>query len=134
MTTILSLAARDFIVVGCDSLATTSVPLAHPQQIIAEFFDANGNLKIAPDGSPVLREPAQIWAKANPKPINQLPSVVKLYDLGVSGHTTLPSPQACLLFAGAAQIGEITIRNLVETFKAHTEFMNLVHGYEMQAL
>jgi hypothetical protein len=43
-------------------------------------------------------------------PVDQLPSVVKLYDLEPF--------KACLLFAGASRIGDTTIRNLVETFKA----------------
>jgi hypothetical protein len=134
MTTILSLAARDFIVVGCDSLATTSMPLARPQQLVDEFFDSKGNLKIAPDGLPLLRNPAQIWTQATQKPVNQLPSVTKLFDLGVPTKNALPSPQACLLFAGASQIGEITIRNLVETFKADNRFKSLRASYTMTTL
>ncbi len=110
MTTIISLAARDFIVVGCDSLATTSTGLIEPSKLLSHYFETSGELKLGSDGSPVLKNSSQVWAYAESRPINQLPSVQKLYDL--------EPIRACLLFAGASRIGEITIRNLVETFKA----------------
>jgi hypothetical protein len=74
MTTLISLAARDFIAVGCDSLATVSIPLLSPGEMHAAFFDSNGELQLGPDGKPVLKEARQIWEIANSLPINQLPS------------------------------------------------------------
>ena len=110
MTTIISLAARDFIAVGCDSLATTSYSLAYPHQLSAAFFEPNGELKRDAGGNPLLKHVSQIWDHSQLTPVNQLPSVTKLYDL--------EPIRACLLFAGASRIGETTLRELVETFKA----------------
>ena len=97
MTTTVSLAARDFIVIGCDSLATTSMDLLFPLQISQEFFDQNGELKIGPDGKPLLKS-ERIWERVVSMPVNQLPSVTKLYYLKPA--------KAALLFAGASRIGE----------------------------
>jgi hypothetical protein len=114
VTTIISLAARDFIVVGCDSLATTSLDLVYPHEISSAFFDdTTGALKLDSTGKPLLQNSRQIWEKAQNMPIDQLPSVTKLYDLEPF--------RACLLFAGASRIGNTTIWNLVETFKAEED-------------
>lgn len=118
MTTIVSLAARDFIVVGCDSLATTSLDLVFPHQITEEFFDANGNLKLDSNAQPLLKNANQIWSRARSMPVDQLPSVVKLYDLAPI--------KACVLFAGASRIENITVRNLVETFKEKPEILEFI--------
>ena len=117
MTTLISLAARDFIAVGCDSLASVSIPLITPGEIAGAFFDSKGALKLAPDGTPILNDVNQIWEKSSSLPINQLPSVTKLYDL--------KPLHACILFAGTSLIGETTTRNLVETFKDDGRFLAL---------
>lgn len=124
MTTIVSLAARDFIVVGCDSLATTSLDLVFPHELSADFFEANGNLKLDANGKPLLRNSSEIWSRAKSMPVDQLPSVVKLYDL--------EPMKACLLFAGASRIGDTTIRNLVETFKAKKEIRSRKSTYTIE--
>jgi hypothetical protein len=126
VTTLLSLATRDFIVVGCDSLATTTAYLTFSPQITNEFFDQKGQLKIGSDGKPVLKEAGQIWQMAHELPINQLPSVTKLYDL--------KPVNACLLFSGASNIGETTIRNLVETFKSDPKFVALSDSWTIENL
>lgn len=123
MTTTISLAARDFIVVGCDSLATTSSDWVHPAILHNEFFEGNGSLKVGADGSPVLKDASQIWAKAQSLPVNQLPNVTKLYDLEPF--------RACLLFAGISRIGETTVKNLSETFKTGPVLRNRKSNYTM---
>ena len=117
MTTLISLAARDFIAIGCDSLATASKPLVAPAEIHSAFFDSNGELAIGSDGKPLLKEASQIWGLATSLPINQLPSVTKLYDL--------KPMHACVLFAGTSLIGETTVRNLAETFKVDGRFLGV---------
>jgi hypothetical protein len=123
MTTILSLAARDFIVVGCDSLATTSDDLIFPYELTSTFFDQNGALKLDADGKPLLQSTTQIWNMRKSMPVNQLPSVTKLYDLAPM--------RACLLFAGASRIGNTTIWNLVDTFKSDPEVKKRKANYTM---
>ncbi len=109
MTTLISLAARDFIVVGCDSLATASADLVYPGQLAQDYFEQDGSLKLGNDGKPLLNSSSQLWEKAENIPTDNLPSVTKLFHL--------EPYRACLLFAGATRIGETTILNIVETFK-----------------
>jgi hypothetical protein len=116
VTTIISLAARDFIVVGCDSLATTSADLVYPYEITSAYFESNGDLKVDAKGKPLLQRAGQIWEKAKGKPIDQLPSVTKLYDLA--------PVKACVLFAGTARIGNTTISRIVDTFVEQSEIQN----------
>jgi len=96
------------------------MPLVSPGEIQEAFFDQSGSLKTGPDGQPILKEARQIWEIAPSLPINQLPSVTKLYDLRPL--------RACVLFAGTSLIGEITVRNLVETFKDDNRFLALTKG------
>ena len=110
MTTLISLAARDFIAVGCDSLATVSQPLVFPYALTQEFFDEHGRLKMGADGKPLLNSSTQIYEKAVSMPVNNLPSVTKLFDL--------EPYRVCLMFSGTSRIGEVTIKNLVATFKS----------------
>jgi hypothetical protein len=126
MTTTVALAARDFIAVACDSLATTSVDLAPAYEIASTFFDANGQLKRDGSGAPLLQNARQIWDKAQSIPVDQLPSVMKLYDL--------EPMRACLLFAGLSRISDTTIWNLVETFKAEADIKSAVSTYTMEWL
>jgi hypothetical protein len=126
VTTIVALAARDFVVVGCDSLATTSADLAFPAEITSTFFEANGELKKDANGVPLLKTSGQIWEKAQSMPVDQLPSVTKLYDL--------EPMRACLLFAGASRIGNTTIWNLVETFKGQQDIAHHADAYDMKWL
>lgn len=81
MTTLISLAARDFFAVGCDSLATSSARLVFPGQLAQDYFDNSGILKLDPDGRPLLREAHQLWEKSESMPVDNLPSVTKLFDL-----------------------------------------------------
>src|SRR5207302_7849645 len=82
VTTIVSLAARDFIVVGCDSLATTSRDLLFPHDVASTFFDPqSGDLRLDSTGTPLLKNALQVWERAKGIPFDQLPSVTKLYDL-----------------------------------------------------
>ena len=126
MTTIISLAARDFMVVGCDSLATASWNLVNPYDITSVYFEPNGDLKRDSTGNPLLANAKQIWEKSTSRPVNQLPSVRKLYEL--------EPIRACLLFAGASRIGETTIRNLVEAFRVKLKQDEDETNYTMESV
>ncbi len=123
VTTVLSLAARDFIVVGCDSLATTSTKLVHPYDITSVYFEPDGKLKVDADGQPLLQRAQQIWEKSNDRPIDQLPSVTKLYDLAPLN--------ACALFAGSSRIGNTTIAHIVDTFLMQSKIKKRTKDYTM---
>jgi hypothetical protein len=126
VTTLVSLAARDFIVVGCDSLATTSVPMVSPFGIDSNFFDPNtGEIKVDSGGKPLLKSVNQIWEMSISRPVDQLPSVTKIFDL--------KPKKAGLLFAGTSKIGETTIKNLVESFK-HLKETRKYKSYTIEGL
>jgi hypothetical protein len=114
MTTIVALAARDFIAVGSDSLATTSAALVDPVQVSNKFFDTSGNLAVDAIGKPLLKHVSQFWDFAALRPVNQLPSVTKVFSLE-------PYPVAAL-FAGVARIGDVSTKNLIEQFKDTSSF------------
>ncbi|HEY3661063.1 MAG TPA: hypothetical protein VGK91_07540, partial [Candidatus Udaeobacter sp.] len=124
VTTIVSLAARDFIAVGCDSLATTSTELLAPYDVTSIYFEANGNLKLDAAGKPLLQRASQIWEKAERMPIDQLPSVTKLYDLAPFN--------ACVLFAGASRVGNVTIAHIVDLFVAQRDIRNRKSTYTLE--
>src|SRR6266496_2503002 len=126
VTTIVALAARDFILVGCDSLATTSADLVFPAAIAATFFEPTGEIKKDADGITLLQNARQIWEKAQSMPVDQLPSVTKLYDL--------EPMRACLLFAGASRVGNTTIWHLVEKFKTQAEIPDAWMRPTMEAI
>lgn len=114
MTTIVALAARDFIAVGSDSLATTSAALVDPLQVSNNFFDTAGNLAVDANGKPLLKHASQLWGLASLRPINQLPSVTKVFPLEPYA--------AAALFAGVARIGDVSTKNVIEQFKDTSSF------------
>lgn len=114
MTTTITLASRDFIVVGADSLATVSADLVDPIEVLEQFFDKKtGDLKVDA-GGPLLANVRQILDLSESRPVNQLPSVTKLFSLAPKN--------AAAVFAGASRIGDITVRNLVEGFVNSDKF------------
>lgn len=127
MTTTISLATRDSIVLGCDSLATTSRAMFDPRKIGDDYFDENGNIKVDANGQPLLKEVKQLYGYIERVPIDQLPNVTKLYNLK-------PLPIG-VTFAGASAIGDWSIKNLIDTFVGCQEFKQLAAGdYSVEAV
>lgn len=114
MTTTISLATRDCIVLGCDSLATSIRPFLDPLLLADYFFDQSGELKRDTNGDPLLKKIAQLSALVRHVPQDQLPNVTKLFHLK-------PLPVG-LLFAGAASLGDLSVKNLVDSFLDHDLF------------
>jgi hypothetical protein len=108
MTTTISLPTRDCIVIGCDSLATSSQTILDPYKLLSTFFDEDGKLKSDDSGAPILDHVKKLFAYTEQLPKNQLPNVTKIFSL----HPY----KAGLLFAGISGIGSKSIRSLVETF------------------
>jgi hypothetical protein len=108
MTTTISLPTRDCIVIGCDSLATTSQSILNPFRLLGTFFEQDGSLKVDESGSPILDNFRKLMPFTESLPRNQLPSVTKIFSLAPI--------KAGLLFAGIASVGTKSIRNLVEAF------------------
>jgi hypothetical protein len=96
MTTTISLATRDCIVLGCDSLATSISAFLDPTLLLDNFFEANGDLKRDAAGNPILQKSTQLGVMVRQVPQDQLPNVTKLFQLK-------PLPIG-LTFSGAAGV------------------------------
>jgi hypothetical protein len=120
MTTTISLATRDSIVLGCDSLATTSRAMVDPFKFGEDFFDENGIIRLDEKGLPKLASATQLHSYVERVPIDQLPNVTKLFHLK-------PIPVG-VLFAGASAIGTWSIKNLVDAFLDCQEFAGIRNG------
>lgn len=112
MTTTISFATRDCVVIGCDSLATTTMPMIDPYRLMEQFFDLDSGLSLKEDedGRPLLREFKDIADLIEKVPYNQLPSVTKIFDLKPA--------KIGLLFAGVAAIGDHSVKNLIDSFRS----------------
>lgn len=112
MTTTISLPTLDGIVIGCDSMATSSKPIIDPYRLLVPFFDADGKLKLDSEGKPLLDDAKKLTGYTQQIPVNQLPNVTKIFSLAPF--------KAGLLFAGIASVNRKSVRNLVESFLFQT--------------
>ena len=71
-------------------------------------------MKLDGNGKPILQKVAQLSAFVRQVPQNQLPNVTKLFHLK-------PLPIG-LLFSGAATVGDLSIKNLVDLFLSDASF------------
>lgn len=111
MTTLVALATKDALVMGCDSLGTVTKNLLDPLDLLHQFFDPeDGKLKVDEQGMPILREFYDIYGKAQEVPFNQMTHVGKMLSL-----TPLPMG---VMSTGIASIGNRTIKSLINEFKA----------------
>ena len=121
MTTTISLATRDCIVLGCDSLATSINSFLDPYRIADHFFEADGAIKRDGNGDPTLKTAAQLAAFITQVPRDQLPNVTKLYQL--------KPLKIGLTFAGRAGLGNLSVKNLVDSFLADDSFKPLIENH-----
>lgn len=109
MTTTVSFATRNCVVIGCDSLATSTVPMVNPHKLLDKFFNPNDlSLKVDEDGNPLLNKFNDLGSIIENLPYNQLPNVTKIYSLG---DTSIG-----VLFAGIAVINDRSIKNIIDDF------------------
>ncbi len=113
MTTLAAIATKDALVMGCDSLGSVTRRLVDPFQLINDYFDPDNDYKIKldTDGKPLLQDFSDIYGKAQIVPFNHMTYVDKLFSL---------SPlEMGVMTAGLSSIGDYTIKNLINQFKAH---------------
>ncbi len=111
MTTLVALATKDALVMGCDSLGTVTKDLVDPFDLVREFFDPKDawKLKTDADGKPVLQNFDDIYKKAQQIPFNQMTHVGKMFSL---------KPLSVgIMTTGVASIANRTIRSLISEFK-----------------
>ncbi len=114
MTTIVSLATRNCIVIGCDSLATSMKPMIDPLDFMNKFMDEdeknNYGLKLDDAGKPIFKDLSDLTSITESIPTNQIPNVTKIFHLKPS--------HIGILVAGISIIGEKSIKNLIDEFIA----------------
>ncbi|MGM0587896.1 MAG: hypothetical protein ACQETE_05760 [Bacteroidota bacterium] len=112
MTTTASFVTRDCVVMGCDSLATTSKPMLDPHVLLQHYFniekDGSLTLKKNDEGDRRLNNIANISSILEKIPYNQQSNVTKIYHLAPANIG--------VLFAGIASIGDMSIKNIMESF------------------
>ena len=109
MTTLVTLASKDVLVMETDSLSTATKWLVDPSDVLNYFDDKNDfKLKVDDQGRPLLDNFSVLTGQAQAIPYNQLSNVSKLFDLS-------PLPIG-VMFTGITSIGNRTIGKLVSEF------------------
>lgn len=111
MTTLVALATKDALVMGCDSLGSMMKKMIDPFDLVRDFFDPKKNwkLRINKEGNPILKEFKDVHDKAQEIPYNQMTHVTKMFSL---------SPlEMGVMVTGISSIGNRTIKSLVNEFK-----------------
>ena len=114
MTTLVTLATKDCIVMGCDSLGSTSKKLVDPLELV-NFFDEKQGFQLKKDQQDnyVLQSFGDIYKKAKDIPFAHMPHMSKLFDFK-------PLEMAIML-TGISAIGNRTLKSLIEEFKSTDE-------------
>jgi len=108
MTTLIALSTKDSLVLGCDSLGTSTQFLLNPFDLI-EFFDNEFKLKKDKDGNPLLKEFSDIWRKRQDLPFAHMTHMTKLFSLS-------PLPMG-IMCTGITSISNRTIKSLIEEYR-----------------
>lgn len=111
MTTLAAISTKDALIMGCDSLASVTVPMISPFDL-TNFFDPQNNyeLKVDQGGKPLLRNFDILFDHAQYIPYNHMTHVDKLFSL---------SPlEMGVMITGLASIGNFTVKNMINQFKA----------------
>jgi len=110
MTTLVALATKDAVILGCDSLGTISAPLIKPLELL-KFFDPakNFELKLDVDGKPLLKSFNEIYNLSQSMPSQHMTHITKLFSLAPL--------KAGVMLTGIASIGVRTIKSLIEEFR-----------------
>lgn len=116
MTTLVALATKDALVMGCDSLGTETRNLINPSDLVKDFFVPEGEwkLKTNENGEPILRNFGDLMNKAQMVPFNSMTHVIKLFSLD-------PHKMG-VMTTGISSIGQRTIRSLIREFKTREVF------------
>jgi len=109
MTNLVALATKNALVLGCDSLGTSTKPLLDPFDLL-EFFDRDLKLKKNKNGKPMIKGFSDVWNKRRDIPYSHMTHVSKLFSLS-------PLPMG-IMTAGISSIGDRTVKSLLGEFKS----------------
>lgn len=111
MTTLVALATKDALVMGCDSLGTASKRMVDPIDLAVRFFDPSNNweLKTDENGQPLLQNFEDVFNSAQNVPFNHMTHMEKLFSL--------EPLEMAVMHTGLTSIGDRTINSLMKEFK-----------------
>ena len=111
MTTLVALATKDALVMGCDSLGSAMKPMIDPFNLAFDFFDSRRNwkLKVDKQGKPILKEFNDVYKMTELIPYNQMTHVTKMFSF----HPL----EMGVMTTGISSIGARTIKSLINEFK-----------------
>ena len=111
MTTLATLATKDALVMGCDSLGSVPKWMVDPLKLIDDFFDPNDNFKLKTDqsGKPLLQRWHDIYNKSESIPYYHMTHLSKLFSL--------EPLEMGVMTTGIASIGNRTIKSIIREFK-----------------
>jgi len=115
MTTLVALATKDSLVMGCDSLGSVTQWMVNPLKLIGEYFDPEQNfkLKIGQDGKPILQEFNDIYNKSELIPYYHMTHISKLFSLAPL--------EMGVMATGISSIGSRTVKSIILEFKRKEE-------------
>lgn len=125
MTTLVALATKDALVLGCDSLGTRTSRLISPTRLLKYFDQGNKyQLKNGKDGTPLLKSFSDIWKESESVPSEHMTHMTKLFSL--------EPLKAGVLLTGITSIGDRTIRSIVGEFARTKTKAIRKKGYTVQ--
>jgi len=116
MTTLVVLATKDTIVLGCDSLGTFPKYFVDPLDLLP-FFNKNGTLRTDDDGKPIIKKFGDIGQFAKEIPFDHMTHVDKLFSLD-------PLPMG-VMATGISSIGKNTIKGIINEFSGELPDKNI---------
>ena len=128
MTTLVALATKDALVLGCDSLGTVTKLMIDPWDLFGEFFEPeeDSRLKVDEDGKPLLKSFQDIYNKSEMVPYNHMTHVSKLFPLD-------PLPMGVMV-TGISSIGNRTIQSLILDFKGKEKVFKRKINYTVNSI
>lgn len=112
MTTLVALSTKDCLVLGCDSLGSSSKKLVNPIDLVDYFdlTDSTLSLKLDKNGKPILKNFNDIYKLSHDVPFTHMPHMSKLFSL--------EPLEMALMITGVTSIGDRTIKSIIEEFKS----------------
>lgn len=111
MTVLVALGTKDSLVMGCDSLGSTTKRLVDPFDLLHYFNHKDEfKLKLDKEGKPTLSNFSDIYNKAQIVPFNHMTHMTKIFSL--------EPLKMGIMTTGIVSIGERTIKSLISEFKS----------------
>lgn len=125
MTTLVALATKDAIVLGCDSLGTVPKYFIDPVDLLP-FFDKKSKLRKDKEGNPVISELKDVFQFNQEIPFSHMTYVDKMFSLKPLSMGAMAT--------GITSIGKRTIKSLMRDFSKSLPEKNIIVSEVAQRL